>query len=133
MIANQYSINKSLGQGGMGQVYLAFDKVLKRHVAIKTLLDDPFGDTAAEERFEQEAQIVAALEHPSIVTIHQYGVDQFEDNQPRLPYIVMQYMPGGTLAERLKMHLNHKTFLPIRECIEIVYELAEALDYAHSC
>src|SRR5436305_974680 len=88
-----YQLLRLLGEGGMGTVHLAFDPALQRQVAIKVLRTQN-GQTA--KRFFREAQSAARLNHPHVVTIY-----TIESAGPR-PYIVMEYVPGGSLAQRLR-------------------------------
>src|SRR5712691_10557374 len=90
-IAGRYRLNDVLGRGGMSEVWLAEDLELGRLVAIKLLAPD--ADTA---RFEREARAVASLAHPNITQLYDYGEDDGR------PYIVLEYVPGGTLEERLR-------------------------------
>ena len=116
----RYEIIAELGEGGMATVYRAFDPRFRREVALKILparfLDDP----AFRSRFEREAQSVAALEHPAIVPVYDFGETE---NQP---YLVMRLMTGGSLAERLE-----KGTMPLPEISRIFQRLASALDAAH--
>jgi serine/threonine protein kinase len=92
----RYEIRDELGRGGMATVFLANDPHFKRDVAIKVLPAAFTHDPTFRARFEREAQIIAALEYPGIVPVYDYG----EENGQ--PYLVMRYMPGGSLSERLK-------------------------------
>jgi len=91
----RYEIERALGSGGMGEVYLALDPRLARHVAVKVLPQGTGGVAGRRERFAREARAVAALSHPHICTLFDVGAD--ED----VPYLVMEYLPGDTLGERL--------------------------------
>jgi len=117
----RYEIIRELGRGGMATVRLALDPSFGRRVAIKVLPRHMLHETEFRARFEREAMIIAALEHPYIVPVYDYGEN---DGQP---FIVMRYMPGGTLAERIAGQP-----MPLAEIIPIVQRLAEALDEAHS-
>jgi serine/threonine protein kinase len=90
-----YSILGPLGSGGMGEVYRAFDTRLGREVALKTLPEAFAGDPERLARFEREARMLAALNHPAIAAI--YGLEESEG----LRFIVMELVPGDTLSERL--------------------------------
>jgi len=96
----RYQIKAELGHGGMSVVYLAHDPVIGRDVAIKVLLSNLSSQPAARARFEREARIVAALEHPAIVPIYDFGE---QDGQP---FLVMRYMSGGSLADLLSYGLS---------------------------
>src|SRR3954465_4890316 len=90
VIAGRYRLEHLLGRGGMSEVYAAEDQDLGRRVALKLLAPD--ADTA---RFEREARAVASLAHPNVTQLFDYGEDGGR------PYIVLEYVPGGTLEERL--------------------------------
>ncbi|MCI0712355.1 MAG: protein kinase [Chloroflexi bacterium] len=125
-LLGQYEIKKLLGAGGMGYVYTAYQPRLKRDVAIKVLPAEFALDSEYMERFEREAEIAASLEHPNIVPILDYGMDQ------GISFVVMRMLTGGTLADRLKQrHKNSQPLPSLREIIELVNQLAGALDYAH--
>jgi WD40 repeat protein/tRNA A-37 threonylcarbamoyl transferase component Bud32 len=116
----RYHVSNLLGRGGFAVVYLANDPFVKRQVAIK-VLPAQFTDTAAmRSRFQQEAEIIAALEHPAIVPIYDYG------DHAGQPFIVMRYMSGGSLAERVQ----HGA-MGIDETARILHRIGSALDRAH--
>ena len=116
----RYQIISEIGRGGMATVYQAFDPRFEREVAIKVLPREFLHDPQFRMRFEREAKMVAGLEHASIVPVYDFGE---EDGQP---YIVMRYMGGGSLEQRLKQGP-----MPITEVAEIFSRLAPALDAAH--
>jgi serine/threonine protein kinase len=118
---NRYEIEAEIGRGGMATVYRAYDPLFKRSVAIKVLPHELLHNTTFRARFEREAQTVAALEHPAIVPVHDFGE---QDGQP---FLVMRYMTGGTLADRLVGGA-----MPVSEAARILNRLAPALDSAHS-
>jgi len=117
----RYEIERELGRGGMAVVYLARDPAMKRQVAVKVLPRQFTHDPQFRTRFQREAEIIAALEHSHIVPIYDFG--EHEDQ----PFIVMRYMPGGPLTDRLKQGP-----LPVAEAGRIIASLASALDEAHS-
>ncbi len=117
----RYDIKSLIGQGGMSAVYLGYDPRSQREVAIKILPPYYLHSPKFRERFEREALMIALLEHPAIVPVYDLGED---DGQP---YIVMRYMSGGSLGDKLK-----KGPLPLRECMEMYLRLAPALDTAHA-
>jgi len=116
----RYQIEQELGRGGMAVVYLAQDPAIKRRVAIKVLPRQFTFDPQFRERFQREAEIIAALEHPFIVPIYDFG--QHDDQ----PFLVMRLMPGGSLVNRLKTGP-----LPLPETAAILERVGAALDRAH--
>ncbi len=116
----RYQIRNELGRGGMAIVYRALDPRFEREVAIKLLPRQFSHDPDFLGRFQSEAKIIAALEHPAIVPVYDFG--EHED----APYLVMRYMAGGSLQERLKGRP-----LPLAEISRIYDRLAPALDKAH--
>jgi len=115
-----YRIGEKLGEGGMGVVYRAQDTLLGREVAIKALPEAFARDPERLARFRREAQLLASLNHPNIAAIH--GLEE-QDGQR---YLVLEYVPGQTLAERLK-----RGSLPVEEALEICKQIAEAFEAAH--
>ncbi len=115
-----YHIEDRIGAGGMGVVYRAHDVNLDRPVAIKTLLAPGEPDPAGEARFLREARAASRLQHPSIMTIHQFGVEG------RTRYIVMEYVEGRTLKKLMDGHP-----LEVGQLLEIAVQVAEGLVTAH--
>jgi hypothetical protein len=111
-----------LGKGGMGEVYMAQHPALKKTVAIKLLPPRLLDDQDARARFLREAEMLAALNHPHIIKIHEHGQI---DNQP---YIVMDYIDG----KPLDVIIEKRGGLPLNEAMGIVKAIAAALDYAHA-
>ncbi len=95
-LAPSFTLVRRLGSGGMGSVYLARDPVLKRLVAVKVMAPALAADPDARARFEREAQAVAAISHPNVVSV--YSVGELENG---VPYLVMQYIEGRTMADRV--------------------------------
>jgi serine/threonine protein kinase/Tol biopolymer transport system component len=116
-----YEIVAPLGAGGMGEVYQAHDTKLGRNVAIKVLPETFANDPERLARFQREAKMLAALNHPCIATIH--GLEQFGDTG----YLVMELVPGETLAELVK----REGAVPVEEALAIAKQIAEALEAAH--
>jgi serine/threonine protein kinase/tetratricopeptide (TPR) repeat protein len=116
LINNRYRLDEEVGRGGMGVVYHAWDTLLQRDVAIKILTQESLGSGGAE-RLLNEARVVARLDHPNIVTVFDAG--QFKQR----PFIVMQYIEGGTLADLRSEVLD--------EIYAIVIEICLALAHAH--
>ena len=123
MIADRYIIVRSLGQGGMADVYLAMDTVLDREVALKILRGDLANDPVALLRFQREANAASAINHPNIVEI--YDVGAWDNKQ----FIVMEYVRGKTL----KQLIGHRGALDQKEAVAIMKQLVEATSIAHSC
>ncbi len=120
----RYHILEKLGEGGMATVYKAYDTRLECDVAVKVIRTDQLAPAVLEralKRFEREAKAVARLTHPAIVRVTDYG--EYEGS----PYLVMEYLPGGTLKEYLKDHDK----LDYKEAARLLLPIAEALDYAH--
>ena len=117
---SHYEIVGEAGRGGMATVFLAEDTRIKRQVVIKVLPAYFMHDKQFRDRFLQEARVLVTLSHPNIVPVYEFGeeVDQ--------PYLVMRYMSGGTLGERIE-----RGPLDIDEAVEILKPIASALDYAH--
>src|SRR5437667_5341802 len=116
----QYRIEQHLGMGGMGTVYKATDTKLGREVALKMLHPEMLEDPASVARFEREARTLASLNHPHIGAI--YGFETHDT----VRFLALEYVPGPTLAERLRRAL------PIREAMLIAQQIAEALEAAHA-
>ena len=120
-LAGEYSLERELGRGGMGVVYLARDVQLDRHVAIKVLPAHLASQPESRERFLREARTAAGLSHPNIVPIHRVGEAR------GFVFFVMSYVPGHTLGERLRAHGP----LGAAEATRLLREVAWALAYAH--
>src|SRR5687768_4880765 len=117
----QYEIVAPLGAGGMGEVYRAHDAKLDRDVAIKILPPALAGDPSAMARFEREARAVAALSHPHILAIHDFG------RESAVVYAVMELLEGQSLHERLA-----DGALPVRKVLDIALQIAQGLAAAHA-
>src|SRR5438309_4417772 len=115
----QFRIVLHIGAGGMASVFKAYQPTLDRYVAIKVLPAYHARDPIFVKRFEQEARSVAKLAHPNIVQIHDFG------EQDNITYIVMEYVDGGTLKDRLKRALS------VPEAADFIIQAAEGLDCAH--
>src|SRR5919202_2580969 len=96
LLDNRYDVVRGLGSGGMGEVFLARDRVLGRDVALKVLRRQYAGDSEFTERFRREARRAASLSHPNIVQVYDRG-----ETEDGASYIAMEYVPGGTLKEKL--------------------------------
>ena len=118
----RYQILELLGEGGMATVYKAYDTRLEREVAIKVIRRDAFSPDDMDmmlKRFEREAKSLGRLSHPNIVGVIDYGEHEGS------PYLVMVYLSGGTLKERLGKPM------PWQEAIQLLLPIAHALDYVH--
>jgi eukaryotic-like serine/threonine-protein kinase len=115
-----YEITSHLGTGGMGEVYQATDSKLGRSVAIKFLPEAFSHESERVARFQREARVLASLNHVNIAAIH--GVDEINGRH----FLVMEFVPGETLAERIK-----KGPIPIEEALPIAKQIADALEEAH--
>jgi Tol biopolymer transport system component/predicted Ser/Thr protein kinase len=115
-----YEILSAIGAGGMGEVYKARDTRLDRIVAIKVLPTHLADRSELRERFEREAKTIASLNHPHICVLHDIG------QQDGIDYLVMEYLEGETLAQRLQ-----KGPLPLEQVLQYAIEIADALDKSH--
>ncbi len=117
----RYEVEKELAQGGMGLIFLAKDPYIQRQVVVKVLMYNHTTDDVYREFFQQEAEVIAALEHPCIVPIYDFGWHGMQ------PYIVMRYMAGGSLEDKMKKEEIKQT-----EIAHSFKRIAEALDAAHA-
>ena len=120
-IVDHYRIVEKIGAGGMGEVYLAEDTKLNRKVALKFLADQFSSDQSARNRFTREAQAIAAMDHPNVVSI--YEVNEFKSR----PYFAMQYIEGKSIEEVIK---GKQLQLP--EIIRLAIQICEGLQAAHN-
>src|SRR5205085_10546178 len=116
-----YLIQSKLGEGGMARVYKAYHARLRREVAIKVILPQVADQAGFKARFEREAQLAASLEHRNIVAVYDFG------EIGNLTYLVMQYVGGGTLRDRL----NNQRPLEPRRAALYALQMARALHHAH--
>src|SRR5215469_3668040 len=115
-----YEIQAPLGAGGMGEVYRARDTRLGRTVAIKVLPGHLSCNSEAKQRFDREARAISSLNHPSICTLYDVG------HQNGIDYLVMEFLEGQTLADRLM-----KGPLPLDQLLKCGIEICEGLEKAH--
>jgi eukaryotic-like serine/threonine-protein kinase len=115
-----YEIQSPLGFGGMGEVYRARDTRLDRTVAVKILPSHLSENLDAKQRFDREARTISSLSHPNICTLNDVG------HQDGIDYLVMEYLEGETLADRLR-----KGSLPVEHVLKYGIEICEGLERAH--
>src|ERR1700731_4889121 len=115
-----YEVLSPLGAGGMGEVYKARDTRLERTVAVKVLPQHLSSSPDVRQRFEREAKTISQLSHPHICALYDVG------REGETEYLVMEFLEGGTLAERLA-----KGPLPLEQTLRYGVEIADALDKAH--
>ncbi|MDQ7036579.1 MAG: serine/threonine-protein kinase [Anaerolineae bacterium] len=117
----QYEIIEEIAKGGMATVYKARQTSIGRDVAVKVLPPNFTHDETFLERFYREVEVIAQLQHPHILPVYDFG--KYEN----MPYIVMAYIDGGTLTDRIA-----KGAIPPTEVARMVHQIAQALDFAHS-
>ncbi len=122
----KYVIKEKLGSGGMAEVYKGYQENLDRFVAIKLMHAFLVADQDFLNRFQREARAMAALNHPNIVGV--YDFDVYGENSY---YLVMEYIRGGTLKERLEDLAQRGEHLPLTDVVKMIAEIADALAYAH--
>lgn len=115
-----YEIVEVIGHGGMATVYRAYQRSMRRSVALKVIRRDATPDDHAIRRFSREAELIAQLEHPHILPVYDFN----GEHDP--PYIVMRYLPSGTLR-----HILERGSLDLHEVALIIAQVGSALDYAH--
>jgi len=123
-LAGRYEVRQVLGQGGMGLVYRAYDTVVRREVAVKTILDIP--DPASLQLFYKECDVLASMSHPNIVEI--FDIGEFEEDGKNKPYFVMPLLPGTTLDTFIRKS-SHR--LTVERTIEIISQTCRGLQAAH--
>jgi serine/threonine protein kinase len=122
MIGGRFRVNRLLGVGGMGEVYLVEDERLGRSIAIKVLSPELARDPQFLKRFRDEARAASALNHPHVCVVHEVG--ELEDGSP---FIAMELIQGETLDARLR-----RGSLPIQQIVEVAIQIVGGLDAAHS-
>ncbi len=123
-LAGRYEVRQVLGQGGMGLVYRAYDTVIRREVALKTILDIP--DPGSLQLFYKECDVLASMSHPNIVEI--FDIGEFEEDGKPKPYFVMPLLPGTTLENFIK-NASHR--LTVERTVEIISQTCRGLQAAH--
>ena len=122
----KYLIKEKLGSGGMAEVYKGYQENLDRFVAIKLMHAFLVSDQDFLNRFQREARAMAALNHPNIVGV--YDFDVYGENSY---YLVMEYIRGGTLKDRLEALARRGERMPLTNVVKMITEIADALAYAH--
>ncbi|MGB7621984.1 MAG: serine/threonine-protein kinase [Terriglobia bacterium] len=120
-LGSKYDITQKIGTGGMADVYLGVHRVLRSRVAVKVLLESFARDHEMVARFKREAEASAKLSHPNIIPVYDFG--EAED----LTYFVMRFVAG----EDLRSRLSREKPLSLADAVEIVFQIARALDYSH--
>jgi serine/threonine-protein kinase len=123
-LAGRYEVRQILGQGGMGLVYRAYDTVVRREVAVKTILDIP--DPASLQLFYKECDVLASMSHPNIVEI--FDIGEFEEEGKKKPYFVMPLLPGTTLDHFIRK-ASHR--LTVERTVDIMAQACRGLQAAH--
>ncbi len=121
VLSERYEIVQTIGGGGMANVYLANDLILKRDVAVKVLRAEYADDAEFIKRFDREAQVATGLNHPNIVNIYDVGEDE------NLLYMVMEYIDGLTLKE----YIQQNSPISIEDAMKIMNQITNAISYAH--
>ncbi len=122
LLSGRYHLERRLGRGGMGTVYVASDRALERRVAVKVIRQDLVGSADAAERFRREARVAASFAHPNVVTVHDFGVAE-----GTRAYLVMELLEGATLRESLS---RQKRF-PAAYAMPVLRDVCTALEAAH--
>ena len=125
----RYEIAALQGSGGMAQVFKAWDPNTQRFVAIKVLHPYLVDDTSFLERFDREGRLIASLSHPNIVSI--YDFDHVASETEPLHYMVMPFISGPSLKERLEDLNTRGELMALSDIVRLVEQIAAALDYAH--
>ncbi|KES04372.1 serine/threonine protein kinase [Streptomyces toyocaensis] len=129
LAGGRYQLRDLLGQGGMASVHLAYDSVLDRQVAIKTLHTELGREQAFRERFRREAQSVAKLTHTNIVSVFDTGEDDVDGMTT--PYIVMEYVEGRPLGSVLDEDIRQQGAMPADKALKITADVLAALEISH--
>ncbi|MEU3234329.1 protein kinase [Streptomyces anthocyanicus] len=129
LAGGRYQLRDLLGEGGMASVHLAYDSVLDRQVAIKTLHTELGREQAFRERFRREAQAVAKLTHTNIVSVFDTGEDDLDGMTT--PYIVMEYVEGRPLGSVLDEDVRQQGAMPADKALKITADVLAALEISH--
>src|SRR5579864_1197482 len=123
-LAGRYEVREVLGQGGMGLVYRAYDTVIRREVAVKTILDIP--DPASLQLFYKECDVLASMSHPNIIEI--FDIGEFEEEGKKKPYFVIPLLPGTTLDAFIRQS-SHR--LTVERTVGVISQTCRGLQAAH--
>ncbi|MCM2388899.1 protein kinase domain-containing protein [Streptomyces albipurpureus] len=129
LAGGRYQLRDLLGEGGMASVYLAYDSALDRQVAIKTLHSELGREQSFRERFRREAQAVAKLSHPNIVSVFDTGEDEL--GGALMPYIVMEYVEGQPLGSVLHADIQQHGAMPADKALKVTADVLAALETSH--
>ncbi|MFF8591770.1 protein kinase [Streptomyces sp. NPDC015220] len=129
LAGGRYQLRDLLGEGGMASVHLAYDAVLDRQVAIKTLHTELGREPAFRERFRREAQAVAKLTHTNIVSVFDTGEDELDGMAT--PYIVMEYIEGRPLGSVLEQDVRQYGAMPVDKALKVTADVLAALEISH--
>ena len=124
-LIGKYKIVEHLGKGGMAEVYKAYQESLDRYVALKLMHPFLAADENFLSRFKREARAMAVINHPHIVSVYDFDIDD------ETYYIVMEYIPGGTLKALQAQFARAGTRMPLGEALTIILQVSDALAYAH--
>ncbi|MEM6530430.1 MAG: protein kinase, partial [Chloroflexota bacterium] len=126
---NRYEIGERIGTGGMARVFRAKDTALDRDVAVKVLHEHLADDDTFRARFEREAKFLASFHHPNVIQIYDYAT--LREGNRHLCYMVMTYLPGHSLKDVMDENLANDRLMPQKQVVQIIRDIARALDYAH--
>jgi serine/threonine protein kinase len=124
----RFQLERLLGQGGMGVVYLAFHVVLQRHFALKVIHQNLLAEDDLEQMFRREARAASRVQHPHVTFVFDYS-----NSVEGIPYIVMEYVDGMTMAHELGLAKRKGEPFPLLRCLDILAQVADALSAAHAC
>ncbi len=127
----KYELQTRLGQGGMAEVWKAFDPQLQRHVAVKLMRSELRKDGDFVVRFEREARLIASLSHPNIIKIHDLLISLPPESETTMAYMVMDYVKGQTLADYIRATSRKGQFPSWDDIVYLFTLTSRALDYAH--
>ena len=127
-VLGRYRLLQLLGRGGMGEVWLGEDTQLRRHIAVKMLPATQINDSTYLQDFEREARAIAALEHPNILPVHDFGKQQIAEDRV-VTYLIMPHISGGSLRDRMRAASGPLT---PDEMLHYLRQAAQAINFAHS-